>query len=157
MGVCFVVDGYSLRIESGFWVGEGVLHDSDHIFLFEAFELEPWLQDMDLSPANVPELQPGTGSAEGSDTIMRLREGIERFLVTDIDNPAATAMAQSSVAVMWDQLGHVEHFNHVPGGCNVLFMDGHVKFLRYPNTRWPVTKAFAQTSREVCDVYHHHH
>ncbi|MCA1902739.1 MAG: hypothetical protein LDL53_11065 [Candidatus Hydrogenedens sp.] len=22
-------------------------------------------------------------------------------------------------------------FNHIPGGCNVLYMDGHVEFIRY--------------------------
>jgi prepilin-type processing-associated H-X9-DG protein len=37
------------------------------------------------------------------------------------------------LAVMWDEISGDEagHFNHVPGGCNVLFMDGHVTFLRY--------------------------
>ena len=29
-------------------------------------------------------------------------------------------------------------FNHMPGGCNVLYMDGHVEFLRYP-TGFPIT------------------
>jgi prepilin-type processing-associated H-X9-DG protein len=29
-------------------------------------------------------------------------------------------------------------FNHIPGGCNVLYMDGHVEFIRYPG-RYPVT------------------
>ena len=69
-----------------------------------------------------------------SNTIYRLREGIERFLITDINNPAATAMAQSTLYIMLDQFGAgsaVAMFNHVPGGCNVLYMDGHVEFLRY--------------------------
>jgi prepilin-type N-terminal cleavage/methylation domain-containing protein/prepilin-type processing-associated H-X9-DG protein len=74
----------------------------------------------------------------------RLKEGIERFLITDINNPAAGAMAQSSVPVMWDawSVGTTWHtltyggdngvlrFNHVPGGSNVLYMDGHVRFIR---------------------------
>jgi len=25
-------------------------------------------------------------------------------------------------------------FNHIPGGCNVLFLDGHVEFIRYLST-----------------------
>lgn len=75
---------------------------------------------------------PGSGNASG-DTIYRLREGIERFMITDINNPAASALAQSELAVMWDEIAgdKASHFNHVPGGCNVLFMDGHVEFLRY--------------------------
>ena len=32
----------------------------------------------------------------------------------------------------------VGSFNHVPGGANVLFMDGHVEFTVYP-VRYPVT------------------
>jgi len=69
-----------------------------------------------------------------SDTVYRLREGIERFLITDINNPAASAMAQSTLFIMLDTMGagaNTKYFNHVPGGCNVLFMDGHVEFLRY--------------------------
>lgn len=67
-----------------------------------------------------------------SDTLYRLREGIERFMITDINNPAANAMAQSTLPVMTDQVAtDTTAFNHIPGGCNVLFMDGHVKFIRY--------------------------
>ncbi len=76
-------------------------------------------------------------------TVYRLREGIERFLITDINNPAASSMAQSDLAVMWDKLGtNVEMFNHVPGGSNVLYMDGHVEFKRWtPNPSAPDTAA----------------
>jgi prepilin-type N-terminal cleavage/methylation domain-containing protein/prepilin-type processing-associated H-X9-DG protein len=68
----------------------------------------------------------------GSDTVYRLREGIERFLITDINNPAASAQAQSTVWIMADNISaSVESFNHVPGGSNMLYLDGHVDFLRY--------------------------
>ena len=75
----------------------------------------------------------GSGNG-GGNTVYRLREGIERFLITDINNPASSAQAQSTVWIMLDQLsgaGAIEFFNHIPGGCNVLFMDGHVEFIRY--------------------------
>jgi prepilin-type N-terminal cleavage/methylation domain-containing protein/prepilin-type processing-associated H-X9-DG protein len=74
----------------------------------------------------------GTGNAN-SNVNHRLREGIERFMITDINNPAGGAMAQSQLAVMWDEISGDEstHFNHIPGGCNVLYMDGHVEFQRY--------------------------
>jgi len=72
----------------------------------------------------------GAGSA--SDTVYRLREGIERFLITDINNPAASAQAQSTVYIMFDQIStNPADFNHVPGGSNILYMDGHVAFQRY--------------------------
>ncbi len=79
-------------------------------------------------------------------TLYRLREGIERFFITDINNPAASSMAQSELAVMWDQVSKnmaVNGFNHVPGGANVLYMDGHVTFQRYPGEH-PVTRAYTE-------------
>ena len=73
----------------------------------------------------------------------RFREGIERFFITDINNPAGSSMAQSELPLMWDQVSmDVEEFNHVPGGANVLYLDGHVSFIRYPGA-WPIDKVFA--------------
>jgi len=70
-----------------------------------------------------------------TDTLYRLREGIERFLITDINNPSTTAMAQSELPIMIDQLAtDASSFNHIPGGANALFLDGHVEFLRYQET-----------------------
>lgn len=74
---------------------------------------------------------PGLGNA-GGDTINRLREGIERFLITDINNPAASAQGQSEIWVYFDNVSiNIGKYNHVPGGSNVLFLDGHVEFQRY--------------------------
>jgi prepilin-type N-terminal cleavage/methylation domain-containing protein/prepilin-type processing-associated H-X9-DG protein len=73
----------------------------------------------------------GVGNG-GGETIYRLREGIERFMITDINNPAASAKAQSSIWIMFDQLAtNPSAYNHIPGGANILYLDGHVSFLRY--------------------------
>jgi len=75
--------------------------------------------------------------------IYRLREGIERFFITDINNPGASAKGQSEIAVTADIVSTViADYNHVPGGSNVLYMDGHVKFEKYPGS-FPVTRAFS--------------
>ena len=88
------------------------------------------------------EVAAGTGNAEG-DKVMRFREGIERFLITDINNPAASARAQSDIFLMSDQLtSNVMLYNHIPGGANVLYMDGHVNFLKYPDVA-PAAQGFA--------------
>jgi prepilin-type N-terminal cleavage/methylation domain-containing protein/prepilin-type processing-associated H-X9-DG protein len=74
----------------------------------------------------------GFGDIGSQSTARRLREGIERFFITDINNPAATAQAQSVIVVMSDTVApHPEHLNHVPGGANVLYMDGHVEFIKW--------------------------
>ncbi len=84
-------------------------------------------------------------------TVYRLREGIERFFITDINNPAAGAMAQSEIAVMYDEVTEdPANFNHVPGGANVLYMDGHVEFLRYPST-YPVSRTWAWLYANLID------
>jgi len=86
---------------------------------------------------------PSTWSRSGN-TIYRIREGIERFLITDINNAAGSALAQSEVPVMWDAVKiAVKDFNHVPGGANVLWMDGHVEFIKYPG-KFPVTQCSAR-------------
>ena len=80
---------------------------------------------------------------DGGVLMYRLREGIERFLITDINNPAASAKAQSEIAVFFDELStEIAEFNHIPGGGNTLFMDGHVEFIKYPG-EWPVTTMVA--------------
>lgn len=88
---------------------------------------------------DVPE---GYGNG-GSETVYRLREGIERFLTTDINDPASSAKSQSDIFVMWDNIAtDGVWFNHIPGGSNVLYMDGHVEFVRYPGEA-PVDKVMA--------------
>lgn len=83
------------------------------------------------------------GAPDPPDTAYRLREGIERFYITDINNPAASVQAQSTLPIMWDNWHNtlnvfnatpeqiaLSAFNHVPGGGNVLYMDGHVEFVK---------------------------
>ncbi len=83
-----------------------------------------------------------------------VRAGIERFFITDINNPASGSVSESVIPVMWDAWASgqnmsvtgapmpgaaaVSSFNHVPGGSNVLYMDGHVRFVRYQED-FPVT------------------
>ncbi len=83
------------------------------------------------------------GTNQVISTMYRIREGIERFLITDINNPAASTKAQSEISFLFDGLETTpSDFNHIPGGANVLFMDGHVEFLRYPSEH-PATRVFA--------------
>ncbi len=103
----------------------------------------------------------------GGDTLYRLREGVERFLITDINNPAGSSRAQSSVPLALDGVGSVlKHdgtsgntnrlagrYNHVPGGCNVLWLDGHVEFIKFPSkypvVHWSATQGLGGTTEAV--------
>jgi prepilin-type N-terminal cleavage/methylation domain-containing protein/prepilin-type processing-associated H-X9-DG protein len=91
----------------------------------------------------------------GGSKIYRLKDGIERFLITDINNPGGANMSQSTLPIMFDVFaagGGTNIFNHIPGGCNVLYMDGHVDFVKYVavpgiDTMAPVA---AQTAMQGC-------
>jgi prepilin-type N-terminal cleavage/methylation domain-containing protein/prepilin-type processing-associated H-X9-DG protein len=105
-------------------------------------QMPEWFAVNDI---DVSEIDPGMGNA-GGNTLYRLREGIERFLITDINNAASSAVAQSALPVTWDMIAtnpsSQNQFNHAPGGVNCLYMDGHVEFLLYPNG-YPCSPDFA--------------
>ncbi|MFM1921860.1 MAG: hypothetical protein RLZZ303_3494 [Candidatus Hydrogenedentota bacterium] len=101
-----------------------------------------------LTANTVPPFTPlGNGNTQ---TLYRLKDGIERFLITDINNPASKALAQSNVPVMWDNVTAATSsemsFNHIPGGANTLFLDGHVEYGRYPES-FPATRAYAEIAQ----------
>lgn len=100
-------------------------------------------QDFDLSTDGLQDYSVLAGGPIGNgtgNTLYRLREGIERFLITDINNPIAERH-QGNIEILWDVASTVPAlYNHVPGGSNVLFMDGHVEFKRYPG-KPPVNEA----------------
>ncbi len=135
----------------GIWGGMGALPYQEQVSIIEIstpVRVKDFSQDLKLTQENWPpmvDFAEATGAA-GGDTVQRLREGIERFFITDINNPCASALAQSAIAVSWDTFGSggdaeatagLNVFNHIPGGCNVLYMDGHVAFVRYPG-RFPI-------------------
>jgi prepilin-type N-terminal cleavage/methylation domain-containing protein/prepilin-type processing-associated H-X9-DG protein len=97
----------------------------------------------DMLPACSPR-QWGWYDQDGSElpgSYTRTREGVERFMITDINNPASGTMAASSLPIMLDAWATPStdgtnqqayaRFNHIPGGSNVLYMDGHVEFVKY--------------------------
>ena len=111
---------------------------------------------LDLSGLGIPTSLSylfGTGS---NAEILRLKEGIERFIMTDINNPGDDEFAQSRFPVAWDIVASNEAsqaegdptnfgtglYNHVPGGSNTLYMDGHVVFNKYPG-KFPANRGFA--------------
>jgi len=110
--------------------------------IFSAFPPLEDLIDAELADLGLPPERAVAKGNAGGDSIFRLREGVERFLITDINNPGASALAASSVPVAWDHIeaakplagdaDRIFRFNHVPGGSNVLYLDGHVRFQKYP-------------------------
>ncbi len=112
--------------------------------------LQGWAQPLDAATALLPIFEDPdvdfsiTHPTLGSLQVHRMREGIERFFITDINDPTRGSQAQSTIASMFDVVSPiVSNYNHIPGGSNVLYMDGHVQFVKYPSDNFPVTTEFA--------------
>ena len=105
-----------------------------------------------ISQAHEGQLHPGPSGFfgnGGTDTIFRLKEGVERFLITDINNPGGAGAAQSQIWIAADQISSLPTgFNHIPGGSNVLYLDGHVSFVRYQDGA-PCFRPYAQLIEAV--------
>ncbi len=102
-----------------------------------------------------PIIATGSAGDMSSSMVFHIGEGAERFLITDINNPASANISQSNIPVSADVVAMatspsgaynltsmVQRFNHIPGGSNVLYMDGHVEFLKYPGAH-PMTHYIA--------------
>lgn len=73
--------------------------------------------------------------------IRRLREGVERFLITTIGDPSASGVVQGEIPILWEMPDERE----VPGGW-VVYMDGHTDWLPYPGN-FPFTRPFISRVR----------
>jgi peroxiredoxin len=94
--------------ESYFYLGWAIATEEEGLALLDMYEsLKPAQRDTDLP------LDPSR-SPVGSSMIYRLREGIERFLITDLNDPAGSGRTQGEIPVMWERPG-----NHEPSGGNV--------------------------------------
>jgi len=88
------------------------------------------------------ETKPGADPA----VVRLLVEGVERFYPANAGNPgnpADAAETQSRIPVVVERPGH-----HEPNGINVLFMDGHVEFLKYPGS-YPASAAFIEALEDL--------
>lgn len=115
---------------------------------------EPFLEKL-TAIMDDPEVEPLETSWSFTDDfgethqVFRLKEGIERFQITDINNPSLANISQSVVPVMFDRIDlDPLGFNHIPGGANVLYMDGHVEWVKYPGP-YPVNRAWATLVDEL--------
>mgnify|MGYP000661814274 CR=1 FL=1 len=136
------------------------LHAVMNILVLTPLNYLEWAEDGPVTLTDVfrhldSDLEVPEGMGNGGETskiIHRLREGVERFMITDINNPGGSAQAQSNIWLMFDILSvNANDFNHIPGGANVLYMDGHVSFVRYPDQKAPVSRT-AATAMGVAQI-----
>lgn len=118
------------------YLGWLVMSDEEAEAFFEAYDkLSPDDYDKDII---VPD---GSGNAGGT-VIHRLQLDADRFLgeETGLD----PEYPGSEVPIAWDR-PYVDpsRFSHQPAGGNVVYLDGHVDFIKY-GEKFPMTEAFAK-------------
>ncbi|NLO32920.1 MAG: prepilin-type N-terminal cleavage/methylation domain-containing protein [Candidatus Hydrogenedentes bacterium] len=151
LGRSYVYKGYAATNKEeyfGVWGAMGALPFIESVSISEIsvpVRKKNFRADLKITTENWPEMTPDTGiGAAGSDKVLRLREGVERFFTTDVNTASMAVQSQSSIPVMWDTFGNLISgtagtliFNHIPGGSNVLYMDGHVEWGIYPE-KFPI-------------------
>jgi len=108
--------------------GEVLVHDQSYLYfgyiIANQEEMERFSQTY------------GAAVEAGVDLEVALESGTSPFLHLTPANVRTLGLAESEVPVMIERIGH-----HTPGGANVLYMDGHVEFIK-EGEKWPVTEAF---------------
>jgi len=89
----------------------------------------------------------------GGDILNRLTQGVDRFLVTDLNTVfTGDESGASIIPISWDQIStNITEFSHVPAGQNCLYLDGHVEFIRYDlnSTKFPFSPMYAAVNGGV--------
>lgn len=91
-------------------------------FMKDSLVLEDFFFEVGFGPA------PGGGI-----TYPRMQVAVGNQFIRDINNPGNDAEPDSNIPVIFDsvsQTGLIQ-MNHLPIGGNVLYLDGHVSFVRY--------------------------
>jgi prepilin-type N-terminal cleavage/methylation domain-containing protein/prepilin-type processing-associated H-X9-DG protein len=81
---------------------------------------------------------PGGHAPGAQDRFYRVRDGVNRLFIEDINRPELTAIAETEIPLLFDSMAvQGRHLpNHiVPPGGNVLYMDGHVEYMRFPDKK----------------------
>lgn len=104
--------------------------------------------DFDASGSQGCSEQEYVGNGD-SDTVYRIRQGIEQVIEWAETDDASVYSNTVNIPIMFDNATlDPKNFNHLPGGCNVLYMDGHVEFHKYPGEA-PVSKAMLWVTQAV--------
>jgi prepilin-type N-terminal cleavage/methylation domain-containing protein/prepilin-type processing-associated H-X9-DG protein len=140
----YVYIGWLLQTDSEMIGGIGLYDVLDEAMAISNAASDGW---RDRSLTNLASFgMTGSGNSGGK-RINRISAGVDRYLITDINSSLSDQdVGSSTIPVMWDQIStDLTEFSHVPAGQNVLYLDGHVEFLRFDktSTRFPASMFYA--------------
>lgn len=79
---------------------------------------------------------PGRHGPGNQNRFFRVKDGVNRLFIEDVNRPGLTAVPETRIPLLFDTMSvYGRHLpNHVvPPGGNVLYMDGHVEYKRFPD------------------------
>ncbi len=79
-------------------------------------------------------------------TFIRLGKGVEVFFTTKYTDPEALARTRATIPILFETFSSIG-FDHDPDGANVLYLDGHVDYVRF-GSQFPVTEPVQEVLRE---------
>jgi prepilin-type processing-associated H-X9-DG protein len=117
------------------YLGHLVLSEYDALHVLDLYERDiARVRDIDISPAPL--------ERDNRDAILRFREGVCRFYIHEIMNPAASAVVEEQLPVAWEI---PERYGE---RALVLYVDGHVEWQKYPG-KFPMTRRVIE---RVCEM-----
>lgn len=123
--------------------------DAAHRVIAEGYVYLPWatkdLEDFTRFAERFPSAEDRDSDLPGddeTDVVYRLREGVDRFFITaEAMAPPGGPVPHFDVPILFEvvQLQEKKRL----AGCNVLYLDGHVEFIRY-GERYPIVREVAE-------------
>jgi prepilin-type N-terminal cleavage/methylation domain-containing protein/prepilin-type processing-associated H-X9-DG protein len=147
----YVYVGWMLTKDSESLGGLAVYSWLDEVMPISQFSSDGWRdRNNNLSSFGFS----GSGNAGGS-MLNRLSSGVDRFLISDINQILTGKESGASVVpIQWDQVSTmISEYSHVPAGITVLYLDGHVEFKRYDKTTsdYPMSPLYAAMNGGIKD------
>jgi hypothetical protein len=91
-------------------------------------------EDLRIDPSEVDQV--------GNSHLYRLRNGIERFFITDINDPYSGQRTMSGIPVCWELPSRGD------SGGWVMYLDGHIEWRSYPD-EFPLTETLTNRVRGI--------
>ncbi len=126
-----------------------VITEEQGIFLFDEISRLMSLEYTAFLDEDI--IVPGNHAPGNSSTYHRTRLAFSKIFITDINDPGKTAASDSQIPVLFDSTSSMgaNMMGHEQKGGNVLYLDGHTEFKRYPDPYdlLPYTPLFVEYMR----------
>lgn len=127
-----------------------VVTEEQGLFLRDELDWRMYCYETNFMHSNL--VVPGYHAPGNRNTYYRLHINSGRLFISDIDDPSRDVVGDSEIPVLFDtssENGRMMFAHFEPLGGNVLFLDGHAEFVRFPNPylRLPYSRLYVDFCR----------